>query len=261
MGASASPLPAAVDVVPGEQAGCEIRVRNDGQVVDEFTFEVLGDAAPWAQVVPSSLQLLPATLGTVQLQISPPRRPSTKEGALALGLKIVSKEDPEHPTTIQGVLNVAAYTQVTAQLVPQTSHAWRWAEHRLTVSNQGNHHFVTALTAGDPDDVLAFDVVPQSLEIDAGQAATATVRATARNLLIKRAAQPRPFRVTAATDGAQPIDAQGTLMQRGLLALSALAYLAAWIRGRDPDGPSAAGSGSAPGALPEAGPLETPPPR
>ena len=244
MGASASPLPSALDVVPGEQASCEIRIRNDGQVVDEFTFEVLGDAAPWAQVVPASLQLLPATLGAVQLQISPPRRPSTKEGAVALGLKIVSKEDPEHPATIQGVLNVAAYTQVAAQLVPQTSHAWRWAEHRLTVSNQGNHHVVIALTAGDPDDLLTFDVVPQSLEIDAGQAATATVRASARKLLFKRAAQPRPFRVTAVADGAQPIDAQGTLMQRGLLALSAVVFLVALLQRRDPDRPLGTGAGS-----------------
>ena len=102
MGASASPLPAALDVVPGEQASCEIRIRNDGQVVDEFTFEVLGDAAPWAQVVPASLQLLPATLGAVKLQVSPPRRPSTKDGAVALGLKIVSKEDPEHPRRSRG---------------------------------------------------------------------------------------------------------------------------------------------------------------
>jgi hypothetical protein len=184
---------------------------------------------------------LPATLGAVQLQVRPPRAPSTKEGAVALGLKIISKEDPEHPATIQGVLNVAAYTQVTAQLVPQTSQAWRWAEHRLTVSNQGNHHVATALTAADPDALLTFDVLPPSLEIEPGQSATATVKASARKLLVKRASQPRPFRVTAAVGGAQPIETQGTLMQRGLVSLSVIAFLIALVSGRDPDGSSVTG--------------------
>ena len=45
MGASVTLVNAAVAVEPGGQVAVDVRVRNTGSVVDEFTLEVLGDSS------------------------------------------------------------------------------------------------------------------------------------------------------------------------------------------------------------------------
>ena len=224
MGVSASALPASVDVVPGEQSACGLRVRNDGSVVDEVTFQVLGETAPWVQVVPPALNLLPGTDGTVEVRLTPPRQPSTKAGPVAFGLKAISREDPEHSVVVQSIVNVAPFTEVAAQLVPQTSRAWRSGEHALTVSSGSNHVVSLAIAAADPDNLLTFEVSPAGVNVDIGSQAGATVTARARRLLFKRRAEPRPFEVRlqstdTASQDLKPIALGATLMQRGLLAL------------------------------------------
>lgn len=224
VGVSASALPSSVDVIPGEQSVCGLRVRNDGSLVDEVTFQVLGDTASWVQVVPASLNLLPDTDGTVEVRLSPPRQPSTKAGPVAFGLKAISREDPEHSVVVQSVVNVAPFTEVTAQLVPQTSRAWRSGQHRVNVSSTSNHVVSLQLAAADPDDLLTFEIVPAVLNVAVGAPDRATVTAKARGLLFKRRAEPRPFQVhvraaDSASEDLAPISLGGTLMQRGLLAL------------------------------------------
>src|SRR5437870_12073428 len=51
--------PDSISVQPGGEAECELRVRNTGRIVDQFSFEALGDAAPWTTFEPSSVSLFP----------------------------------------------------------------------------------------------------------------------------------------------------------------------------------------------------------
>jgi hypothetical protein len=217
VGASASPLPSSLHVVPGDEAGCEIKIRNTGTVVDQFTFEVLGDAAAWAQVSPPSLNLLPGAEGSIQLQLRPPRQPTTKAGSMPLGLKVISKEDPQHSAFGNGLLDIGAYRDLTAQIVPHTSHARRSAEHRLTIVNMGNEPVGATLAARDPDDLLAFEIDPQALTVEPGTTGSAVVRVQARNTLVRGREQPRPFQVLVQAPGSPPITAEGTLTQQPLL--------------------------------------------
>ena len=63
---SAAVASRAVDVEPGRSATLTITVRNNGTVVDRYTFEALGDAAPWVTFRPESLSLFPEASGTVE---------------------------------------------------------------------------------------------------------------------------------------------------------------------------------------------------
>ena len=54
MGASASFEQSRLNVIPGEHTETQLRVRNTGSVVDEFTFEPIGFAAEWITVARSS---------------------------------------------------------------------------------------------------------------------------------------------------------------------------------------------------------------
>ena len=46
-------------VAPGATTSTELRVRNTSDIVDEFTFQPLGDAADWITVEPAMVRLFP----------------------------------------------------------------------------------------------------------------------------------------------------------------------------------------------------------
>src|SRR5438874_2416689 len=153
-GVTVSTSPTECNVAPGESASCEILVRNTGTVVDQFTLQVEGDAAVWAVVEPPALNLYPGSEpGVSTLRFFPPRSPQTASGPARFALRATSREDPSVSATARGVLNVAPYYDLAAELVPHTSQGRRRAEHRFLVNNQGNTRMRAAVNATDPDNV------------------------------------------------------------------------------------------------------------
>jgi hypothetical protein len=219
VGASASALPSPLPVVPGEEALCEVRVRNTGTLVDEFSFEVLGSAAAWTRVDPQVLRLLPATEGMVTLHLSPPRDPSSLSGQTPFGLKVNSRQELGEVVK-EGVLDVAPFVEVAAKVVPHTARAWISTEHTLTVANKGNGALDATLTASDPDDLLRLEASPPVVRADPGGQAGSAIHARARKLKLFGRAQHRNFQVLVEPHGggpAQPIALDATMMQRSLL--------------------------------------------
>ena len=92
MGCSASLNPSKVAVAPGGQAEAELRVRNTGGVVDEFTVEVLGEAAPWATAAPESVSLFPGGEATVHLLFRPQVVAGGPAGSVPFGVRVRSQE-------------------------------------------------------------------------------------------------------------------------------------------------------------------------
>lgn len=73
-----------LSVRPGDEASCEITVRNTGHVVDSFHLEPLGALAAWMRVEPAQLPLMPGTEGTAVVYFEPPRTAADR-GASAVG--------------------------------------------------------------------------------------------------------------------------------------------------------------------------------
>ena len=89
MGTSVSLQQTALAVQPGESVSTELRVRNTGDVVDQFSFQPLGDAAPWITVEPPTVRLFPETDALVTVTIAPPRDSSSKPGIATWAVKAV----------------------------------------------------------------------------------------------------------------------------------------------------------------------------
>src|SRR5256885_14512239 len=73
MAATATLASKAVTVTPGGEAVSEVRVRNPGTVVDQFTLEVLGDASAWAIVEPAVIPLFPGGVAAARIRLEPPK--------------------------------------------------------------------------------------------------------------------------------------------------------------------------------------------
>ncbi len=232
MGASAALIDnTVISVTPGGDASCEVKVRNTGDVVDEFTFQVLGTTAGWATVEPTALSLFPGGEGTAKVVFRPPRKPDTPAGYVPFGIKVISNEEPDGSVVVESAVDVAPFSALMADLVPRTSRGRFTGRHQISISNRGNQQLAPLLGATDPDDLLKFDH-PADVEVAPGTASFAKLRAKPRNRFWWRPAEPHPFTVVAEAAGEAPITLQGNMLQEPIIprwlpkALAVLAALA-----------------------------------
>jgi hypothetical protein len=217
MGAAAFLENRSLAVNPGEEGTASIRVRNTGQVVDQFTLSVLGDAQPWASVEPPSLSLFPGAEGTATVHFKPPRSAEVPAGPMPFGVRVDSKEDPAGDVVEEGSLEIGAFTDTYAELAPRTSRGSRGAAHDLAVDNRGNIRLNAQVTASDPDKALDFDVDPPGVVADPGTAAISKVKVKPRHRFWRGTPQTHPFRVEVLSPGAAPVGVDGTMLQEAML--------------------------------------------
>ncbi|MFJ3695799.1 hypothetical protein ACIPW9_17005, partial [Streptomyces sp. NPDC090052] len=94
--------PASTTVDPGSTATVRLRLRNTGDVVDEYRCVPVGDLAPYVTVEPPTIRLFPGTTGTVDLTFAPPRTPDAIAGPNPYGVQVIPTEHPEATTVPEG---------------------------------------------------------------------------------------------------------------------------------------------------------------
>jgi hypothetical protein len=218
VGAIASLETRSISVEPGNVASVRVKVQNTGQVVDEFTVDVLGDAGPWAAAAPPMVRLFPGMEEVVTVTFRPPRSAQTRAGDLPFAVRVQSREDPQGSTVEEGTLAVGAFAEATAELIPRNSRGSRHGSHEVAVDNRGNAQLQATLSASDQDKLLDFKFSPASLAIAAGTAGFARLRVRPHQTFWRGQPKSRAFQVRVQPDGRPPITLDGTLMQGPLLA-------------------------------------------
>jgi hypothetical protein len=206
-----------VQVVPGAVATVPVSIRNTGTVVDQFTIEVLGEAAAWATIQPPTLSLFPGTEGQTVVSFAPPRVASVPAGTIVFGIRAASREDPSGSTVEEGNLAVAAFEDTFAELLPRTSTGSRAATHSLAIDNRGNATVNATVAGTDPDNLLNIGVRPPGLVVDPGTAAFASVRVSPRKSFWRGQPKTRPFKLQVETPSGAPLVLDGTMLQQPVL--------------------------------------------
>ena len=67
-------------VEPGGEGSCQVRVRNSGTIVEQFSLELVGDDTAWAVVGPATLNVYPGTDMSATIRLRPPRTSRTLVG-------------------------------------------------------------------------------------------------------------------------------------------------------------------------------------
>ncbi|NUR03172.1 MAG: RICIN domain-containing protein [Streptomyces sp.] len=237
--------PASATVDPGSSTRVRLRVRNTGDVVDEYRFEPVGPVAPWTTVEPPSLRLYPGTTGTVELTFAPPRTPDATAGPNPYAVRITPTEHPEATTAPEGNLTITPFTEVRAELVPVTVKGRFRGRPRLAVDNLGNTKLTASINGSDNGDNLDYDVHPANVQIEPGRAAFVKATLKPRRIIWFGQKEQRPYTLGVQRSGADPLPVQGTYVQRGFLprwlatlfgTLVALgfAFLMLWIAYKPP---------------------------
>lgn len=230
-----------VTVVPGGTATTPLTVRNDGDIVEAYTLEVVGDCAAWATVEPARVSLYPGTSETVEIRLAPPRSPQVRAGAVPLAVRVLPAEHPEAVRVPETRVHVEEFRELQAELLPRRRYGWLRARHRLAVRNQGNTAVGVGFQAGQAGDELKFAYRPAAHTLEPGESAeTRLLVRTGRPLWFGKAVT-RPF--TVAVTESEPLDEsavrpplEGEFVQipvfpRWLLAVLAaiLALVLAWF--------------------------------
>lgn len=206
-----------VTAEPGGMAVAELRVRNTGHIVDQYSFTVVGDTDAWTTVEPAVLSLFPGAEGSVNVVFRPPRSSEVVAGTIPYGVRVTSSEDADFSYVEEGSLQIGGFAQMQAKLVPRTSEGKRGAVHRVEVTNTGNAAVHAALSASDPDDLLLFYVTPAEVDVPPGATVAARVRVKARKTTSGRTSTRRPFQVTV--EGPTATTLEGAFEQKPTVSI------------------------------------------
>lgn len=194
-----------------------LRVRNTGDVVDEYRFEPVGGLSPWTRVEPQTLRLYPGTTGTVELTFAPPRTPDATAGPNPYAVRITPTEHPEAVTVAEGNLTITPFTEVRAELVPVTVKGRFRGRPRLAVDNLGNTKVTASLGGSDNGDHLSYEIRPANVQIEPGRAVFVDTTVRPRQIIWFGSKEERPFTLALRRSGAEPAEVEGTYVQRGFL--------------------------------------------
>ncbi|MGW0085414.1 RICIN domain-containing protein [Streptomyces sp. NPDC003393] len=209
--------PASATVGPGGSTTVRLRLRNTGDVVDEYLFEPTGPIAPWTRVVPQTLRLYPGTTGTVELTFEPPRTPDATAGPNPYAVRITPTEHPEAVTVPEGNLTITPFTEVRAELVPPAVKGRFRGRPRLAVDNLGNTKLTASVSGSDTGDQLSFDIRPSNVQLEPGRAAFVKATLRPRQIIWFGSKEQRPYVLSVLRSGAEPLPVDGMYIQRGFL--------------------------------------------
>ncbi|WP_435173886.1 ricin-type beta-trefoil lectin domain protein [Actinacidiphila sp. bgisy145] len=209
--------PASTTVDAGSTVAVRLRIRNTGDVVDEYRFTVVGDLAPYITAEPATLRLYPGTTGTVELTVAPPRTPDATAGPHPYAVQITPSEQPEATTVPEGNITVTPFIEVRAELVPHTVKGRFRGRPRLAVDNLGNTALTAVVTGEDNGDQLGYEIVPSNVRIEPGRAAFLAATLKPRQIIWIGPKQNRPYRLSVSRSGVSPLNVDGSYVQRGVL--------------------------------------------
>lgn len=223
MPASVSILTPLVTAAPGGAGVASVLIRNTGTVVDQYAINLVGDASAWARPVPPALSLFPGAEQTIEIHFSPPRSSAVVAGSVPFGVRVTSQEDPDFSVVEEGSVDIAGFAAIEARVVPRTSEGKRSAVHRIEVTNIGNSVVNADLSASDPDELLAFDIDPSTVEIQPGQTEIAKIKVAAKKAQKGRSTRRMPFNVVVEPGG-PPVQVDANFEQKPKASI--LLYLA-----------------------------------
>ncbi len=226
---------AAVVVAPGDTATTSLTVTNNSEIVEAYTFEVIGPCAPWATIEPERLRLYPGTSETVTVRLTPPRRPEVPAGDLPLAVRVLPTERPFLATVPETTVTVQPYGLLMAALAPRRRRAaWR-AQFTVRLANRGNTPIDVGLDAVDPAEELRYTGIPSTTALPPGQDTEVRLKVRGSRPIWFGRPVTSSFQVIATpTNPQDPTKLDGELVQTALLPrwpLAALVLLLALAAG------------------------------
>lgn len=206
-----------VDVAPGASAVLSLTVANIGSTTESYALAPAGLAAGWTTVRPAHITLFGGSEQTVDVEVRPPRLPSTTAGPTALGVRIVPQTDPDEVDTVETTLHVTPTYDRTVNVLQPALRSRRRATFELMVENQGNSQASCRLHLIDPTHRLDGDFDPPAVGVEPGGSTLVRLKIRATRRQWERRSRSIPFRVEADQQGTPTVVGHATFVQAPML--------------------------------------------
>ena len=218
-----------VTVEPGGSVPVAFDVTYSGKEADRLELTVEGIDPEWVAVPVPSFVLEPGQGRTERFFLKPPRESHSTAGNYPFVARVRSLETGD-AVTVQGVLEVKAYTHVSVDVQPRKvslSPFRRSTEIEVNVANLGNTSQTLQLFAADTDDVIAFEFENDQVRVEPGQQATTALTATASSNPFLANAKLQPVTVSARSVSSPAVGASTSMQveQRGLISVANAVFL------------------------------------
>lgn len=233
-------------VTPGGTATTSLTVRNDSDIVEAYSLEVVGDCASWTTVEPARVSLYPGTSETVTIRLDPPRSPEIRAGEMPLAVRVLPTEHPDAVRVPETIVHVEEFHELRTEVQPRRRRGWLRGRYRLAVRNEGNTPVQAGFAAGQAGEELAFAFNPAGPKLEPGESVEVGLRVRTGKPVWFGSPVVWPFTLTTTETGDQdearedesagrpPLDAefvQIPIFPKWLLIVLAalLALLLAWF--------------------------------
>lgn len=206
-----------LSVEAGGAVTVPLTVRNDGAIVDEYRFRVVGPLAPWATVEPATVSADPGDFATVRVGFHVPRSSEVSAGSVPYGVQVLPGRSSVDPVVAEGVVEVRPFFDTVAELVPQESRGRRGGRHRLAVDNRGNAPVDVRLVVKDPEARLHLHLRPSGLRVVPGTVQFADLAVRPRESIWRGTGTAHPFTVAVEPDRGPSTVLAGTHHQEAVL--------------------------------------------
>ncbi|MFD3943630.1 hydrolytic protein [Streptomyces sp. NPDC058579] len=187
-----------VTVSPGGEATTTLNVRNDSDIVEAYTFTVVGECAAWTTVEPARVSLYPGTSETVTVRLAPPRSPDVRAGEKPLGVRVLPVEHPENVVVPETTVRVEAFREVRQELKPRRRRGWRGGRYQIALRNLSNTPVSLVLAGRQAGEELSLKTTPQRRRLEPGETAEVGLKARVRSLIWFGEAVHWPFEIEVA---------------------------------------------------------------
>ena len=215
IGASLDPehlvAPAGADV-PGS-----LVLTNPGTDAVHVRLVLGGEVAGWGSVEPGDLWIPPGAEETCEVRFRLPRGAPGGVGAVPFTVRVLSDQEGEGGATVRGTLDVVGEAELAIRLLPGTFRGTMSGTTKVAVDNLGAMPARAQLVTDAPSSI-SVDVEPDSLIIEPGSTSFARLHVRPAQRLVSGSPRDHEFWVRLDPMGGARISAQGTMVQRSLVA-------------------------------------------
>ncbi len=197
-----------VSVEPGQSATANLRVRNTGNEVAQYTVELVEScsARAWTQAVPAQFSLLPGDDQDVCLYFQPPLDSRTVAGAQRYAVRVIPDREEQDPSVEEAEIVVGGVHALDVHVRPPHATGRRRGRYRVRFENRGTETVRVALGVDDAKEALGFAYTPASVEVHPGGSAEAFLEVRSRSPKLTGKPTSHPFAVIWRRKAGGPSD-------------------------------------------------------
>jgi hypothetical protein len=214
-----------VDIDPGESLTLKLSVQNLGDATESYTIVPSGLTADWVTVERGNITLFGGSLDVVDVQITPPKLPSTTAGPTVVGVRIIPSNEPDETIAAETTLNIRPFDDRRIVALQPVIRARHRASYEFMVENHGNGLASCRIRLIDPSNRVDGNFDPPAVGVAPGGASLVRLKAKAKRGAFRRGTRTLDFEVEAEQPGHEPTATDLSLVQPPTVPGAAIARL------------------------------------